>query len=589
LRRQAENLDVVCLVPAGYRTSDFAKLAHQQGHQVFEYSSACWAAALLELAGGASQQIVVVGEEQLALSPFKLVELLTHRHVSAGSWYTNVRGLPRGVDPLVISRSLLELLPLEEIGSLFDLRKMAPLVVGECQKSSDPNYRCARVQVLDAVSEFALDRKKLPEVIEWTTYRGCRLLDELIDSDQTATAPPETLMELWREKELASEALPRIGLFQKTCTSGREGRPRVLLAANQSAYAGAHEALVTAVGAIGRSYWDLHAFISLDGYFADKLAAAGVNVHVLGEDFSAATFRSFQSCDSIIKHLRPNVIHLNGDCGLPIILAAAANGIPLLYHARLSRCALPSETLRQFYVIIAVSYFVRETLLAEKTIQPSSVRVIYDGVDMARFSREAFDRTICRGRLGVADDAVLVLMPGRYTPAKRQDLLIAAVQRLAGSVSEDWHLVFVGDRHGEVAWESHLRTQAARLRRPENVHILGFEEDVRWAYTAADIVSCCGEGEALGQSVLESMAMGVPVLLADSGASSELIEDGEQGLMFRPGDAEDLAEKLRTLLLNSARRKMMGASGQMRCQRLFTAAGTALALQQLYEEAIASS
>lgn len=272
---------------------------------------------------------------------------------------------------------------------------------------------------------------------------------------------------------------------------------------------------------------------------------------------------------------------------MPIACAAAASGIPVLHHLRTAVSTLASDVLAASCRIITVSEFVRAKLLRERDIAPSQVNVIYDGVDIERFSPASFDRVACRARLGIRPDSQVVLMAARYAPSKRQDLLIEAFRAAVASNPSARDLIFVGDSHGELGWEAYLRRLAAGMAAPVNIHFWGFRPDVRPLYAIADVVSLCSEQEALSQCVLEAMAMEVPVLVSDSGGTAELIVNGEQGFVVRNGNAADLRKKLELLLADGGLRAAMGRAGRQRCQKRFTACQSARSLQNLFEEAIA--
>jgi glycosyltransferase involved in cell wall biosynthesis len=91
--------------------------------------------------------------------------------------------------------------------------------------------------------------------------------------------------------------------------------------------------------------------------------------------------------------------------------------------------------------------------------------------------------------------------------------------------------------------------------------------------------------EPAALSLMETMAMGRPLVATRTGGTAEIVQDGETGLLFAPGDAATLAGHVSTLLLDPARRRRMGENGRARVEREFTVEQHVAAMFQLYEQA----
>jgi glycosyltransferase involved in cell wall biosynthesis len=89
--------------------------------------------------------------------------------------------------------------------------------------------------------------------------------------------------------------------------------------------------------------------------------------------------------------------------------------------------------------------------------------------------------------------------------------------------------------------------------------------------------------EPFGQVAIEAMASGKPVVASAIGGLSDIVLDGETGLLVEPGNAEALREALRTLLLDPVKREKMGMVGRQRA-RLFTVGVVADRIEQIYRE-----
>lgn len=153
-----------------------------------------------------------------------------------------------------------------------------------------------------------------------------------------------------------------------------------------------------------------------------------------------------------------------------------------------------------------------------------------------------------RRQLGLPPEARLLIYAGRFTQEKKLPLLLETVRRLG----HPYHLVMVGS--------------GARLPPASRVIYLPFQRD---AGALAGLIASCdvlvhpGDQETFGLIVLEAMACGIPVVGADAGGISELIDD-RTGVLVHPGSAGALAEGISMvyeadigLLGRHARRKVL--------------------------------
>jgi glycosyltransferase involved in cell wall biosynthesis len=187
------------------------------------------------------------------------------------------------------------------------------------------------------------------------------------------------------------------------------------------------------------------------------------------------------------------------------------------------------------------------------------------GVDNARFSSQwarlkAEDRTGLRRRLGLPEDALVVLFSGKLIPKKRPLDLLEAFHRASVPSAV---LVYVGE--GVLRTTIEARAQALGIA--DVVYLTGFvnQSAIGQYYAAADVFVMCSDiGETWGLSTNEAMNFALPVLLSDlTGCAADLCQPGVNGLVFPTGDIEALAARLRYLLtLPPERRKAMGEASR---------------------------
>jgi glycosyltransferase involved in cell wall biosynthesis len=183
--------------------------------------------------------------------------------------------------------------------------------------------------------------------------------------------------------------------------------------------------------------------------------------------------------------------------------------------------ALRSGTLRAATRIVCPSAYLRDAVISWG-VPAERVTVLPNPVPGAR----VVDREAARRRLGV-DSQVLLAFAGRFGAQKSLDVALDAV-----AAAENVTLLLAGEGDDE----SELRRRAEPLG--ERARFLGplTRDDVLELFAAADASVLSSAWENLPHAVLESLAVGTPVLATAVGGVPELVEDGVNGLLVPAGD-----------------------------------------------------
>ncbi|WP_380161051.1 D-inositol-3-phosphate glycosyltransferase [Kineococcus sp. R86509] len=238
----------------------------------------------------------------------------------------------------------------------------------------------------------------------------------------------------------------------------------------------------------------------------------------------------------------------------------------------------------------------RQDLLDLYGADPAKVVVVPPGVDLTTFTAQP-GRAAARRRLGLPEDAEVLLFVGRIQPLKAPDLLVRASAELLRE--QPWRrsrlkVVVLGGPSG--SGTAHPDSLA------ELVRSLGLEDVVRLAapvppgeladhYRAADVVTVPSYNESFGLVALEAQACATPVVAAAVGGLRTAVRDdrGEDegrgtGLLVPDHDPRTWAHALRTLLEDPARRTAMGERAARRAQG-FGWGATAEATLEVYRRA----
>jgi glycosyltransferase involved in cell wall biosynthesis len=154
----------------------------------------------------------------------------------------------------------------------------------------------------------------------------------------------------------------------------------------------------------------------------------------------------------------------------------------------------------------------------------------------------------------------VVGMVASLSEGKRQDLLIQAAKRISADFPECRFLI-VGIP-GQVEYANRLRGLIETLGLENQVIMPGFLGDIPSLMLALDVLVLPSNNEAFGIVLLEAMANGRAVVGSNSGAIPEIVRQGENGLLFTPGDSEDLAEAILRLIRSPEERMGMGEQGK---------------------------
>lgn len=259
----------------------------------------------------------------------------------------------------------------------------------------------------------------------------------------------------------------------------------------------------------------------------------------------------------IVRRLRPAIIHARGiGCWADALAAKAANPrsrLVLGYHGsteptlghRPRWLARAAAWANAHFVTVGESG--RTQLQRQLGIGHDSVTVLPNGVDLGAYAHDATARIRLRQEFGWTDGEFVIGSVASLTPVKRHDLLIAAA-RIA---MEQWpriRLLLVG--HGPLQPE--LTKQALVAGIADRIRFSGFRSDVSALLSSMDAYVCASDSECLSNSVLQALAVGLPIIAADVGDNSRVIRHGRDGMIVPPGSVEAIAASIGCLICASS-------------------------------------
>jgi len=276
---------------------------------------------------------------------------------------------------------------------------------------------------------------------------------------------------------------------------------------------------------------------------------------------------------------RPFVTTYHGAYGSPGPFKTAYNGV----MARGDR-------------VIANSLYTADLIAARHHVARERIRVIYRGVDLAKFTPEAIAPARLarlRAAWGVGEKQPVVLQAARLTSWKGQSLVIEAARQLLGA-NRLGKAVFVlaGDAQGREAYRIELEQLIAAGGLQGRVKLPGHCDDMPAAFAVAQVaIIASTSAETFGRTSIEAQAMGCPVIVSDIGAAPETIIPALPGKQDYTGwivpcrDPGAIAERVAEALeLPPQQRAALGARARRHAADKFSLSHMQRATLSVYDE-----
>jgi len=231
---------------------------------------------------------------------------------------------------------------------------------------------------------------------------------------------------------------------------------------------------------------------------------------------------------------------------------------------------------------IAVSDAVKETLTNHPFIDASKVRTIWNGIDTERFVPQG--TRLLREQLGVGENERLVGILGETSPHKGQEVFVKAALLLLQAGHEAKFVVAGPTKPRNRPYLRRLRSMAKDSGRSSQIHFAGRISDMPDAMRSLDVMALASDAEPFGLVTVEAMACGCAVVATRSGASSEIITDGRDGILVEPGSHEALANAVGDLLDDETTRTRLGRRARETALQKFALKRNIDEVERLYRE-----
>ena len=166
----------------------------------------------------------------------------------------------------------------------------------------------------------------------------------------------------------------------------------------------------------------------------------------------------------------------------------------------------------------------------------------------------------------------IILLPGRLTPWKGQELFIEAVNLTNIELGyEAFHAIILGSEQGRNLYKKKLVRLIEQFRLNKQIKFIDQCKDMALAYQVSDIVvSASIEPEAFGRVAVEAQSMEKLIIASNIGGSNETIINEKTGLLFESGNAHSLSQKIiKGITMDERSIKLLGEEGRKNIKKKF--------------------
>ncbi|RJP58083.1 MAG: glycosyltransferase family 1 protein [Candidatus Auribacter fodinae] len=372
-------------------------------------------------------------------------------------------------------------------------------------------------------------------------------------------------------------------------------KPAVLHVCNSRVFGGGEEHVRTILKYLKKIDMPVEAAVPQDSPLFHILEREGIVVHHLHirhkRDFSA-----LKRLCAIVRERNIALIHThNRQEDLIGALASVITRTPAVttIHDRINMdqhgqkvrslgSAVYHFILRRFFKkLICVSHATYDDIIQYARVNPQKCVHIINGLDLDRIQSNAPAKEI-RERLGIGKSTAVIGFVARIRGSsfgkKGIMHLLEAMPRIIES--RDVLLITAGE---DAEATEILKKKCAELGILNHVKFTGYRKDIIDIMHIFDILVCPSLFEGLPRVILETMAMGIPVVGSNVDGIPEVIQDGVSGYLVTPRSSEELALRISELLLDDSKRKQFGCKAQQTINSVYRAELSAEKTAEIYK------
>jgi len=345
---------------------------------------------------------------------------------------------------------------------------------------------------------------------------------------------------------------------------------------------------------------DINSQVKIDA-FVKEMRAKGV--HIIQIDFTRNVREIVKQLKSIIQvrkllKRKFDIIHCHSPICAAIVRAEArkyrkyyktkvlytAHGFHFFAGASLKAWLLfyPIERIMSRYTDVLITINHEDYRRAKNTLYAKDIVYIPGvGIDTERFKKVCECRRQKRIEIGLKEDDIVLLSVGELNDNKNHELAIRALAHLKDEKMDGFsHIQYVICGQGNL--RKHLEGIKTELGLENQVHLLGYREDVADIFGCADIFIFLSRREGLPMALMEAMATGLPSIVTRIRGNTDLVRDGKEGYVIEQ-DINQASEAIAKLVIGEKLKKEFRENAKCRVEK-FNIHNVSKRMEKIYSE-----
>lgn len=294
----------------------------------------------------------------------------------------------------------------------------------------------------------------------------------------------------------------------------------------------------------------------------------------------------------LMKRERIDLVHLNNSIvrNHPWMMAARLCGKPCITHERGINTYYSQRSVslgRKLNAVVCISDAVRDNFV-HRGVTDLRLVTIPNGLNPFEMKPSVPPDSVYQ-EFGLAPERRLIGIVGNLKHWKGQEVVLRATALIRERFPNVTCLLIGDFSSDDVAYRNKINELIKTLQLENHAVVTGYRPNVADYVNALEfLIHASIEPEPFGRVLLEGMALRKPLVASRGGAVPEIVVNGSTGLLFTPGDDQELARAAESLLQDPERSRRMGEAGYQRLIDHFSIERNVEQTQQLYASVIAA-